>query len=68
MEASLSAAVAAAEAGQFDDALRLFTEAPSCATAHEQCAQVLLELGRAAEAVEAARAACQADPRWGAAL
>jgi len=58
-----------AEAGLWLQSLRAFDSAaqaePGNAKAHEQRAQVLLQIGRPLEAVQAAGTACTLRPEWG---
>ena len=65
----LSEGASFAEAGEWQDALRRFSAAarmdPTSALAHEQRAQVLLELGETWEAICAAEEALRCDPAWG---
>ena len=63
-----SRAVELAEAGRFAESLVMFDALvqvmPHDATAHEQRAQLLLELDRASEAVASAEQATSLQPEW----
>ena len=60
---------AKAMADDWEGALQCFSAAvqhdPTCAAAHEQRAQILLEMGRDWQAVQASHTACSLAPQWG---